>query len=63
MCWSYVPPRRRVGTDADMLDFPLDLAYSQLASDEGPPFGEAGVTHAPAGELLDMLAPEVLRPN
>ena len=46
-----------------MLDFPLDLAYSQLASDEGPPFGEAGVTHAPAGELLDMLAPEVLRPN
>ena len=46
-----------------MHDFSLALAYPAIASDEGPPFGPLGIAHVPAGELLDMLAPEVVRRN
>jgi len=60
---SDVPKVPSQGTDRSMLDFNLDAVYPALSSDEGPPFGEAGISTEGWPEVRRTLKAALVRSN
>jgi hypothetical protein len=46
-----------------MLAFDLNIVYPALSSDEGPPFGKAGVSFEEWPDFARVLRGNLIRPN